>query len=151
MNNRIYGLIQRKLEATCWHDELWQNYKTHFKISTEKQNKYGKTSEMLEGFYSVISMNGLSKLSTGKDDGVECNCNWSCDCNCISFINSSWHNFYQMYQYILYVHACPFESSYLSLQYYRISRPIRRTFFSRKCDLTASYTLRVSIYFQTCK
>lgn len=48
--------------------ELQNTFQNH----NWKQNKYVKTSEMLEGFYSEISMNGLSRDNIGKDDTFQC-------------------------------------------------------------------------------
>jgi hypothetical protein len=42
--------------------------KNDFKISTKWQKKFGKTSEMKEGFCFVISITDLSRPNTGNDD-----------------------------------------------------------------------------------
>jgi hypothetical protein len=42
-----------------------------FKISTKKEKKFKKTSEMMEGFYFVILIIGFSRPNTGKNDSFQ--------------------------------------------------------------------------------
>jgi hypothetical protein len=37
-------------------------------VSTKRKKKFGETSERMEGFPSLISITGFSRLNTGKDN-----------------------------------------------------------------------------------
>jgi len=91
MNNRIYRIIQWKLEATCWYDELWQNYKVHFKISTKIKISMWKPLKCWEvsilWYLWTVSVDTVQEKMTlfsacRVKIWIDCNCN----CNCMSFI-----------------------------------------------------------------
>jgi hypothetical protein len=57
-----------KLEGTCWQDDLSQDPKNNFKISTKREKKFRKTFEKMEWFSFVTPVTGLNRPNTGKED-----------------------------------------------------------------------------------
>jgi hypothetical protein len=66
--NRIHMSVQEKFERACWQDELWQDPKNDSKIPTEREKKFRKTFEKMEGFSFVTHVTGLTRPNTGKDN-----------------------------------------------------------------------------------
>jgi hypothetical protein len=59
-----------------------------YKISTKRERgMFGKTSEMMEGFCSVISVTGVNRPNTGKNDGDEVVCVTSKNRELVSFLD----------------------------------------------------------------
>jgi hypothetical protein len=59
------------LKKTRWQDELWQDYRKDLKTSTKRgKKKFVNTSDTKEGFCFVISVTGLKRPNTGRDDDI---------------------------------------------------------------------------------